>query len=373
MIVPHFLKWVNTAKAGERAAAAGALARAYVQHELPFEDRCAAEAALTLLLDDPSARVRGAMAEALALSRHAPPQVISALAWDQPEVAGVVLARSPLLTDSDLMERMAAGPLATQMLIADRPSVSIELAAAIAEVGAAEACLVLVKNDGAEIAPLSFRRMAERFGDVARLRAVLAADPRLPADCRHLLVVELGLALKGCPLVAGSMGASRADRLLRDACTKASLELADRTVAADFPVLAEHLRERGELTASFIIRAVAHGKVDFFGAILAVLTGQGEARVRALLASGGEMALRAAFRRAGLVEAVHPLLMRALTMWREVRRGKRLAGAQEVARAMLDEIGGLQATGDLATLLKAIHLEALRENAREHALAIAAA
>ena len=61
----------------ERAAAASALARAYVQKELPFEDRCAAEAALTFLLDDPSAKVRQAMAEALSMSRHAPFQVVS--------------------------------------------------------------------------------------------------------------------------------------------------------------------------------------------------------------------------------------------------------------------------------------------------------
>src|SRR5688572_29057772 len=129
MVVSHFLKWINTAKANERAAAASALARAYVQHDLPFEDRCAAEAALTLLLDDPSAKVRKAMAEALALSRNAPLQVISTLAGDQPEVAAVVLARSPLLTDGDLIERVASGGKTTQMLIADRPAVSMELSA----------------------------------------------------------------------------------------------------------------------------------------------------------------------------------------------------------------------------------------------------
>ncbi|MGC9587658.1 UNVERIFIED_CONTAM: hypothetical protein PVV62_27785, partial [Salmonella enterica subsp. enterica serovar Rissen] len=62
MVVPHFLKWVGTARVSERAAAASALARAYVNRDLPFEDRCAAEAALTLLLDDASSKVRAAMA-----------------------------------------------------------------------------------------------------------------------------------------------------------------------------------------------------------------------------------------------------------------------------------------------------------------------
>jgi hypothetical protein len=51
----------------------------------------------------------------------------------------------------------------------------------------------------------------------------------------------------------------------------------------------------------------------------------------------------------------------------------RVAGVQEVSWLMLKELGGQGAQGDLATLVKSIHLDALRENARGHALAIAAA
>ena len=147
MVVSHFLKWIYTARVSERAAAASALARAYINSDLPFEDRCAAEAALTLLLDDASSKVRLAMAEALSMSHHAPLQIISALASDQPEVAALVLARSPLLTDADLIDRVAAGHKATQKLIADRPVVSMALSAAIAEIGEAEACAALLANE----------------------------------------------------------------------------------------------------------------------------------------------------------------------------------------------------------------------------------
>ena len=44
------------------------------------------------------------------MSHHAPLQIVSALASDQPEVAALVLARSPLLTDADLIDRVAARP-----------------------------------------------------------------------------------------------------------------------------------------------------------------------------------------------------------------------------------------------------------------------
>src|SRR5215475_9203615 len=109
MVVSHFLKWVYTARVAERAAAAAALADAYINHDLPFEDRCAAEAALTLLLDDPSYKVRLAMADSLSMSRHAPLQVMNALASDQAEIAALVLSRSPLFSDADLIDRIASG------------------------------------------------------------------------------------------------------------------------------------------------------------------------------------------------------------------------------------------------------------------------
>ena len=237
MVVSHFLKWISTARVRERAAAAAALAQAYIGHDLPFEERCAAEAALTLLLDDPSAKVRAAMAEVLAMSRHAPVQVISALASDQPDVAALVLARSPLLTDADLIDLAASGQGAAQRLIAGRPTVSIAVSAVLAETADADALIALVANSGAAIASLSFRRMVERLGHVGRLREALIADPRLPPDCRHMLLTKLGDVLKGAPLVVALMGAARAERLLKDACTKASITLIDVTRPEEYAAL----------------------------------------------------------------------------------------------------------------------------------------
>ena len=380
MVIRHFLRWIGNARVSERIAAAGALARVFIEKEMSFEDRCEAEAALTLLLDDPSAKVRAALAEALAMSHRAPPQIIAALASDQEEVAAVVLVRSPLLADIDLIDRVATSPEPIQALIAVRPNLSMSVSAAIAEVGGLPACMALVKNDGARIASLSFRRMAERFGHEAALRERLLADSRLPGDCRHMLLVKLGEALRQSPLVLALMGPARAERVTREACARASLTLVDRTPAREHAALIEHLRLRGDLTAAFLVRMIAHGKVDFFGSVLIELSGQPEGRVRAILASGRDVAVRALFRAAGLSERLHGLFLLALKVWREVANGKRVAGAQEVTWLMLNVLGagpGQPGPGEsereVATLVKSIHLEALRENARDHARAIAAA
>ena len=380
MIVRHFLRWIGNARVGERAAAASALARAFLDGRIAFEDRCEAEAALTLLLDDPSPKVRAALAEALSTSRHAPPQIVAALAGDQDEVACVVLVRSPLLADVDLIDRVASSRASVQALVAQRPLVSMSLAAAIAEVGALEACLALLANPGAEIASLSFRRIAERFGHEGALREALLADPRLPGECRHMLLVALGEALRHAPLVRALIGEARAEKVTREACLRASLTLIEHTPSAEHEALIEHLRLRGELTAGFLLRAVAHGKVDFLGSVLMTLSGHSESRVRAILASGRDVAVASLFSAAGLAKPLHGVFLTALKVWREVAAGRRLAGAQEVSWLMLNELaaapgqsGPVEADRETAALIKAIHLEALRDNAREHALAIAAA
>ena len=373
MVIEHLLKWIRTARVSERAAAASALARVFSESELSFEDRCAAEAALTLLLDDPSSRVRASIAEALSMSRHAPLQIVSALACDQPDVAGMILARSPLMDDSDLIARVADGVPEIQRLIAGRPCVSQPLAAAIAELSDVPACCALLRNTGARIAAISFRRMIERHGENGELRDALLARKELPADCRHMIVVRVGEALRTSPLMLRAVGPARAQRITRDACVRASLSLVDSTRSDEHAALVEHLRLAGELTTAFVVRIVSHGKIDFFGAALISLSGQKEERVRALLANGRDVAVSALLRAGGLPDSVHRILLTALKVWREVANGKRLAGAQEVTWLMIKELGGRSAEGDLANLLKSIHIEALRENARSHAMAIAAA
>ncbi|WP_295806462.1 DUF2336 domain-containing protein [uncultured Nitratireductor sp.] len=371
---------METAKVGERAGAAAALARAYLEKELPFEDRYAAEAALTALLDDPSSKVRAALAEALSISRHAPIQVVAALAADQPDVAAPILARSPVLSDTDLVDRVADGRSDTQRLIAQRPQLAMGVSAAIAEVGSRDACLAMLDNPSADIAALSFRRMIERHGGDAGLREALSADRRLPSDCRHVLLVQLGEALREAPLVKALVGAARAEKLTREACIRASLTLIESIDPSEHTALVEHLRIRGDLTVGFIVRTVAHGKIDFFGNVLMALTGQSHSRVKGLLVNGRDLAIATLLQKAGLAKPVHRPVIRALSVWRDVAQGKRVAGAQEVSWLMLESIGATpgqagpdaEAT-DLAGLLRSVHLDALRENARLQAQAIAAA
>jgi uncharacterized protein (DUF2336 family) len=226
MIVRHFLQWVRTAPAAERADATAALARAYLYSELSPDDRLAAEGAMVISLDDPSPLVRRAMAEVLAAAPQAPAPVILALASDQPDIAHLVLERSPLLLDADLVELVATGADATQATIARRAGLPKPVAAAIAEVGSAEACRILLANPTAEIAAFSLGRIGERHGQLPYVREALLARNDLPATLRQALMVELARTLAAFVAERGWLDNARAARISREACEKGTVKLA---------------------------------------------------------------------------------------------------------------------------------------------------
>ena len=150
-----------------------------------------------MLLDDPSPLVRRALADVFASSQKAPQIVVHALAADQPDVAVPVLSRSPLLLEDDLVDLIATGQAETQIAIAGRALLSRPLAAAIAEVGTAEACLVLLESADADIALFSIDRIVERFGHLAPIRENLVARDDLPMATRQALLSKLSQMLAG--------------------------------------------------------------------------------------------------------------------------------------------------------------------------------
>src|SRR5207302_1137160 len=133
MDMHDFLTWAAAAPADLRADAAHALARAFLHSDVNEETRSAMEAALTVLLDDCSPHVRFALADALGDSPAAPRHIILALAVDQEEIAELVLSRSPLFIDGELVDIVAAVSETLQAAIAARPHVSSAVAAAISE------------------------------------------------------------------------------------------------------------------------------------------------------------------------------------------------------------------------------------------------
>jgi uncharacterized protein (DUF2336 family) len=370
MIVRQFLHWVRTAAAGERADATSALARAYLVSDLSSDDRAAAEGAMLILLDDPSPLVRRALSDVFASSEKAPPAIVHALAGDQLEVALPILEYSPLLLDADLVDLVATSCSRAQVAIARRAPLPRAVSAAIAEVGSSAACIALIENANADIAPFSIDRIVARHGHLPAIRETLLGRDDVAAPTRQALVAKLSETLAGFVADRAWLAEDRAQRIARDACEKATLALAAESPVTEVALLIRHLRESGQLTAGLILRALLCGNLVLFEEALAELSGLSLGRVSALIYDRGGAGLRALYDSAGLPASAYPAFREALAAMRETGFVGDAGGATRLKRRMIERVltrceqetlGGIE---PLLTLLRRFATEAAREEAR---------
>jgi uncharacterized protein (DUF2336 family) len=335
VIIEAFLRWAETAKAESRARAANALGRAYLQSQMPDEERAAAEMAMTYLLDDPSPRVRLALAEAVARSADAPRNVIVSLAGDQPEIAGQIILLSPVFTDADLVDLALHGSDVTRVLIASRGQVSRSVCAAIAEIGGEAEILCLLENDGALLSQASLKRIAERMGDCADIRGLLLSRDALSSDVRHLLMRRVSEALSESTLVQSFIGSGRLQQVTREATESATVAIAGTAQHEQLPDLVEHLRQCGWLTPAFLMHALCSGKVDFFACAITNLSGCDERRVRSIISRGRVHAIRALYESAGLTRDISTIFVEATLIWRDASRKNAAAMLENVSSQLM--------------------------------------
>ncbi len=335
MIIEAFLRWAETAKAESRARAANALGRAYLQSEMPTEERAAAEMAMTYLLDDPSPRVRLALAEAVSRSAGVPRNIILSLAEDQPEIAGQVILLSPAFTDADLVDLALNGSEVTRVLIASRGQVPRAVCAAIAEIGGETEILCLLENDGALLSQAALKRIAERMGGCADIRGLLLSRDALSSDTRHLLTCRVSDALAQSTLVQALIGGSRLQQVTREATESATVAIAGAAQHEQLPDLVEHLRQSGWLTPAFLMHALCSGKVDFFACAITNLSGRDERRVRSIISRGRVYAIRALYENAGLPRDVSTIFVEATLIWREATRKSGAALLENVSSRLM--------------------------------------
>jgi uncharacterized protein (DUF2336 family) len=368
LIVHAFLRWIETARAADRAKAASVLARAYAKARIAPDDRRAAEMAMIFLLDDPAPKVRLALAEALASCADAPRAVILPLAEDQPEIAAHIILCSCLLTDADLVDLAAKGSDVTRMLIANRSHVSRVVSAALAEVGDVEDVLALLENEGAMLSRRSLARIAERLGHDADIRALLLDREDLPSDARHALVEKVGTALAGFGLIQAAVGTGRVERITREACDVATIGMVADVAPTEMPTLVEHLRVTGRLTPVFLMHALCTGRAEFFVAAIANLSGQEERRVRSILSDGREAAVRALYETTGLGVDISALFAEATMLWRrEAKGGDGLHSVSEMLLARSRAMGNA-ACQAMLELVERLAIAEQRQTARSYAL-----
>jgi uncharacterized protein (DUF2336 family) len=375
MIVRRFLLWVRTASAGDRAEAVQALARAFLYSDLSPEDRSEAQTALTAMLDDPSPLVRRALAESLANAPAAPHPLIVALAQDQSDIAALILARSPVLTDADLIDAAALGDALIQIAIAGRWRISVPVTAALAEIAESEALIVLARNGGALLLDTTLARMLERHGENGALREALLQRPDLPVELRQDIAARLADSLSRFVSGCGWIREERISRITLEAREKTTIALSCDLPEPELEELLSSLRRSGHLTPALILRALLSRRSSFVKAAFADLTGLSLRRVSALLDDRRGHGLVALCRKAGFSPALEEAFAAAFAGLREERnrviRDVRLS--RPLIKRTLEACDTMppKETGKLLALLRRFEAEAARDEARDIARSLA--
>lgn len=377
----QLLMWLQTAPLDSRCRATSALVRSYLVSDVSPDERDEMEAAMTLLLDDPAPEIQIELARALADERHAPRHIILALAEGPEAVSSLVLARSPVLIEAELVDFLAEGVPAAQCAIASRAWLSPGLSAAIAEVGTVEALVTLAGNATASIPVFSLAKMVERHGSDGRLREALLERAHLPIEIRHQVMTALSQSLAELVIDRNWMRSDRAAMTSEEARDKSTVQMAATAGAGELAEFVEHLRSSGQLTTTLLLRAATLGDVRFLLEALTLLTGLPRRRVEGLIVEGRESACRALFEKAGLPARVFPAFLAALDVQRELasEQGQHMPGYSEhhrfASRVVERVLAKCTASAsddqrDLIVLLRRLATEAQRDAARMLAAAV---
>lgn len=322
----------------DRGRAAHLAALAYLSHAGPADEHAALYAALIGFLDDPSVRVRGALAYGLLHTPDAPRPIVLALLQDSPVIARAVAQYSPALVDADLLRVIAASDASLLAAVAMRERLSVRVLDALLSRADAELTLKLLDRRELVISPAALHRLTDEAVTDAQLRGALLARHDLPPEARLRLVQALALALRQSRIVSGAVAPHRLERLLRDATDTALTAIGEAEATAGRQPYAAELVEREDVSARVLLHAIVQGHVLFFADCVSELAETPRDKVFSLLEAGSRAALNALFSRCGIGPAVRNLLARLIFHARSADLADDLAARHFVVTALTEDL-----------------------------------
>lgn len=335
----EFVSLSQSLDSEERGSAAHLSAIAYLNHVGPADEQAALYAALIGFLDDPSVKVRAALAYGLLHSHEAPRPIMLALLHDSAVIARAVIQYSPVLLDADLIGLVRTLDLSMLIAVSQRTALSPRLAVAIVARGQDAVTLRLLRRHDVALGETLLTELATALGEVAEMRGALLARPDLPAPARLLLVQKASAALRGARIVKGAVAEDRLERILRDSCDTALSAIGEReAVRTSAAAYVSGLIVSDRVNTRVLLHAVVTGHVMFFAECLAELAQTPRAKVFSLLENGSRPALNALLARCGLGEGVRNLLARLVLHARASDLADDAAARHYVVTALTEEL-----------------------------------
>ena len=323
----------------ERGQAAHLAAQAYLMHTGPADEHAALYAALIGFLDDPSVRVRGALAYGLLHATEAPRPILLALLQDSEVIARAVAQYSPALIDADLIGLVRKASLTMLHAVVLREQISARVAEALLGRELRAVTLKLLQRSDVPVPQHLLAVLAAEKGiEDAEIRGALLDRDDLPAAARLALVEAAVAALRVARIVKGAVAPLRLERLLRDAMDTALTAIGEGEAAVGGTPFASELVATERVSARVMLHAVVNGHVMFFADCLAALAGAPRVKVFTILETGGRPALNALLSRCGLSSAVSNLVARLIFHARAADLADDITARHFVVTALTEEL-----------------------------------
>jgi uncharacterized protein (DUF2336 family) len=291
----------------ERALAAHKLCRNIDRAELSDADRQQAHEILRVMANDVDELVRRAVAVTLKQSPIVPRDVANKLARDVESIALPMLNFSPAFSDEDLAEIVRLGGPVRQVAIAKRPDLSEAVTDALVELGGEIAVQAACANDNARFSDRMLQRAIDRFEDSESVLSAMAYRRTLPMAVSERLIEMVSDQIRDHLINTQALSPQVALEIAMGSKERATLDIVDQAGrAGDVKGFAAHLQERGSLTPSLLLRALAHGHMAFFEHGVAELAGVPHHRTWLMIHDAGPLGFRAIYDRAGLPPRLFP-------------------------------------------------------------------
>lgn len=310
---------VKGATSDERALAARKLCATMDREPLSDADRALAGDILRVMAADAAEMVRAAIAETLRSSSVVPRDVALRLARDVEMVSLPMLACSPAFTDDDLAEIVRLGGGVRQVAIARRPALSRVVTDSIADHGGENAVAAACANPGADFADSALSRIVDRFEASERVLGAIAYRNVLPLSITERLITLVSDQIRAHIESHHAVTPQAALEIATGAAERATVDIVDEAgQTADVKGLVMHLRAQKRLTASLLLRALAHGHMTFFEWGVAEMAGVPHHRTWLMIHDAGPLGLRAIYERAGLPARLFPAFRAAVDTFHSV-------------------------------------------------------
>ena len=276
-----------------RAEMAAKVAGQFDQQSLTPEERAVAEDIFRALLKDAEVRVREALSTHLKTATDLSRDVALGLARDVDTVALPMLQYSEVLSDQDLIEIVRGHGTAKQGAVAQRASVSAEVADALIDTGNETAVTHLVSNEGADLDEQRLNRVVEEFDASEVVSAALCERPDLPAAVSEQLMNVVTQQLQSYLVANHRLPADMVRKLLIQARERATAGLLSEGCSSEEELaeLLDQMDRNGRLTPSVALEALSTGDIVFFEMALSRLAKISIENARRLIHDQGPLGL----------------------------------------------------------------------------------